>query len=81
MPLEVILPQDGRAEIGTMPDSAEGMYRVTLDAINHSDAVVAVLDGADTDAGTCIELGYAKGRGKLVIGVRTDFPHSEGTAA
>ena len=44
-----------------------------LDAINHCDAVVAILDGADVDSGTCIEMGYAKAKGKLVVGVRTDF--------
>ena len=53
------------------------MYGFAVNAINHSDAVVAVLDGVDTDSGTCIEMGYAKGQGKLVIGVRTDFRAGE----
>ena len=53
------------------------MYCFALDAINHSDAVVAFLDGADSDSGTCIEIGYAKAKGKLIIGVRTDFRAGE----
>ena len=53
------------------------MCRFTLDAINRCDAVVAILDGADADSGTCVEMTYAKGKGKLVIGVRTDFRRGE----
>ena len=53
------------------------MYSFSLDAINHSDAVVAILDGADSDSGTCIEIGYAKAKGKLIVGVRTDFRAGE----
>ncbi len=53
------------------------MYCYSLDAINHSDAVVAILDGADSDSGTCIEIGYAKAKGKLIIEVRTDFRSGE----
>ena len=39
--------------------------------------MVAIVDGPDADSGTCIEIGYAKGLGKKVIGVRTDFRGSE----
>ena len=77
LPSMVILPQDHAAKIGGEAGFAERMYSFSLDAINHSDAVVAILDGADTDSGTCIEIGYAKAKGKLVIGVRTDFRSGE----
>lgn len=39
--------------------------------------VVAMLDGPDADSGTSFEIGYARGRGKRVIGVRTDFRSSK----
>lgn len=68
IPLEAILPQNSSA-----PESAERMPRAAQDAINHSDAIVAILDGANTDSDTRVEMDYAKHRGKLVIGVRTDL--------
>lgn len=42
-------------------------------AIDAADGVVAVLDGVDVDSGTAAEIGYAFGRGKLVVGYRGDF--------
>ena len=77
LPSMVILPQDHAAKLGEASGFAERMYCFALDAINHSDAVVAILDGADTDSGTCIEIGYAKAKGKLVVGIRTDFRAGE----
>ena len=76
-PSMVILPQDHASKIDEAPGFAERMYCFALDAINHSEVIVAILDGADTDSGTCIEMGYAKAKGKLVIGVRTDFRSGE----
>ncbi|MEK7072664.1 MAG: nucleoside 2-deoxyribosyltransferase [Patescibacteria group bacterium] len=40
---------------------------------------LAILDGSDADSGTCVEIGYRKGRNSndIVIGVRTDFRGSE----
>lgn len=42
-------------------------------AIDRAHAVVAVLDGVDVDSGTAAEVGYAFGRGKLILGYRGDF--------
>ena len=42
-------------------------------AIDRADAVLAVLDGVDVDSGTAAEIGYAFGRGKLILGYRGDF--------
>ena len=42
-------------------------------AIDAADGVVAVLDGVDVDSGTAAEIGYAFGRGKLIVGYRGDF--------
>jgi nucleoside 2-deoxyribosyltransferase len=42
-------------------------------AIDRAHAVLAVLDGVDVDSGTAAEIGYAFGRGKLILGYRGDF--------
>lgn len=42
-------------------------------ALGSCDAVLAVLDGADVDAGTAAEIGYAYARNKPVVGYRSDF--------
>src|SRR5262245_64706987 len=42
-------------------------------AIDRADGLVAVLDGVDVDSGTAAEIGYAFGRGKLIVGYRGDF--------
>ena len=41
--------------------------------MHSSIAVVAILDGADADSGTCWECGFAVSQGIPVIVVRTDF--------
>ena len=46
-------------------------------ALDSCQVVVAILDGPDADSGTSFEMGYARGRGKRVIGVRTDFRGGE----
>jgi nucleoside 2-deoxyribosyltransferase len=45
--------------------------------IEQCDIVLSVLDGPDADSGTCVELGYARAKGKRIVGVRTDFRGSE----
>jgi len=42
-------------------------------AIDHSDAVFAILDGVDVDSGTAAEIGYACAKGKPILGYRGDF--------
>ena len=75
--LEIILPQDFAPTIAEIPDFPQRMFRYSLESIDGCDGVVAILDGADADSGTCIEIGYARARGKPVIGVRTDLRASE----
>ena len=77
MPLQVVLPVDH----GSGPGLAGDFHRScssTREAIDQSDAVVAILDGAVADSWTYFGIGYAKGKGKVVIGVRTDLGSSEG---
>ena len=74
---EVVLPQDFR----TGPAQAsyndrremETLYQRCVEEVDAADIVLALLDGADADSGTAFEVGYARGRGKPVLGVRTDF--------
>ena len=49
------------------------IFRVCLDALDHCDCLVAVLDGPQVDDGTAWEMGYAYARGLPVYGLRTDF--------
>jgi nucleoside 2-deoxyribosyltransferase len=52
---------------------ADAIFRVDLDGVRAADAVVAVLDGADADSGTCFECGVAYAIGIPIVAVRTDF--------
>jgi nucleoside 2-deoxyribosyltransferase len=49
------------------------IYITCLEGLAAATIVVAILDGADADSGTCWECGYACAKGIPVIGVRTDF--------
>lgn len=57
----------------TTDDAARAAYRFLLDGLESCDAVVAVLDGPDVDAGTCVELGYAHALRRPILGLRTDW--------
>lgn len=72
---EVFLPQD--EERGK---PAAGIFATDVAGIDWADALVAILDGADPDAGTAWECGYAYGR-KPVLLVRTDFRAQTGSGA
>ena len=75
--LDIFFPQCCDKEFQGLPDFAQRVYDTLMEALDRCDAVVAILDGADSDSGTCIEIGYARARGKPVIGVRTDFRDGE----
>lgn len=67
--LDIILPQNTCKDI-TLPSD---VFTRCKEGIDESDYVIAILDGADADSGTCWEVGYAYAIGKKVIGIRTDF--------
>jgi nucleoside 2-deoxyribosyltransferase len=75
--LQVFLPQRYDKEFQNEPDCSKRIFECLMGALDNCNVVVAILDGADADSGTSFEMGYAHGRGKRVIGVRTDFRGSK----
>ena len=70
----VFLPQD--IKVGERFNDSRHfpiIFKACIQGVDEADVVLAVLDGADADSGTCFEVGYAYAKGKPVIGVRTDF--------
>lgn len=78
--LKVTLPQDKAKKFFT-PEGLNftGLMENCLKNAESHDIAIAVLDGSDADSGTCVEIGYRKGRNRnlKIIGVRTDFRASE----
>ncbi len=77
---KVVLPQE-EADKFIKKDKIDigGIVQSCLNNAKSMPIAIAILDGADADSGTCIEIGFRKGRNKKlpVIGVRTDFRVSE----
>jgi len=57
----------------------EDIFHTCKTGVDASDAILAILDGADADSGTCWECGYAVAKNKPVVLVRTDIRHSGDT--
>ena len=78
---QVILPQDFRVREGAASFNDRhhltGVYRRCIEELTGADVVLALLDGADADSGVAFETGYARGLGKPVLGVRTDYRQSQ----
>jgi nucleoside 2-deoxyribosyltransferase len=68
---EVFLPQE--QEPGK---DAPGIFATDVGGIDWSEVLVAIMDGADPDSGTCWEVGYAY-RKKPIVLVRTDLRRNE----
>jgi nucleoside 2-deoxyribosyltransferase len=71
--LQIILPQERCLALLPLPNGLALAYQDCVDMLRQCDVVLAILDGADADSGTCVELGIAHGYGRPIIGVRTDF--------
>jgi nucleoside 2-deoxyribosyltransferase len=69
---EVFLSQDHPAAEPT----GRAIFRKDLAGLDWADTVVAMMDGADPDSGTCWECGYAYARGKTVVLFRSDVRRS-----
>ena len=70
---EVFLPQE--QEPGK---DAPGIFATDVGGIDWAECLVAIMDGADPDSGTCWEVGYAY-RKKQVVLVRTDMRRHQGS--
>ncbi len=68
---DVFLPQTEVKAITSL--DADTIFRVDVDGVRSAEAVVAILDGADPDSGTCFECGLAYALGLPIVAVRTDF--------
>jgi len=66
---EVFLPQANPAAERT----GRAIFEKDLGGLDWADGVVAIMDGADPDSGTCWECGYAYARRKPVVLFRSDF--------
>jgi nucleoside 2-deoxyribosyltransferase len=67
----VFLPQEEVASLDSL--DADTIFRLDIEGVRSADALVAILDGADADSGTCFECGVAHALGIPIIAVRTDF--------
>lgn len=70
---EVFLPQE--QEPGK---DAPGIFATDVGGIDWAEGLVAIMDGADPDSGTCWEVGYAY-RKKPIVLVRTDLRRNAGS--
>lgn len=70
----VYLPQEMGDDSASRHHHEMGdIFQTHCEALNRTDCVVAIIDGADSDSGTAWEMGYAYARGIPVISLRTDF--------
>lgn len=76
MGFEVFLPQE---ECKGVLDTHQ-IFKICKNGIKTSDTMIAILDGADADSGTCWEVGFAYAIGvSRIIALRTDFRQSGDT--
>lgn len=66
---QVFLPQ---AECARLTETA-AIFDRCRSGLQQADGVIAVLDGADADSGTCWECGYAFAQKLPIVAIRTDF--------
>lgn len=70
----VHLPQDCGDSVSSRDESMQDqIFKKNIEALDNSDLVIAIIDGADADSGTSWEIGYAYAKGKKIIALRTDF--------
>ena len=71
---DVFLPQETGDDSHTRDKEKQSrIFSENLKALEKSDIIVAVIEGADADSGTVWEMGYAYAQGKQVFALRTDF--------
>jgi nucleoside 2-deoxyribosyltransferase len=71
---DVFLPQEMGDDSHTRDKEEQSrIFSENLHALEKSDIIIAIIDGADADSGTAWEMGYAFAQKKQVIALRTDF--------
>lgn len=72
---DIILPQLRAEPMLLKKESFDPLilFAANVQEIDQADIVLAILDQADPDSGTCWECGYAYKAGKPIIGLRTDI--------
>ena len=71
----IILPQEECFGL-TPPQHSKEIFNLCKQGVEECDIVVAILDGANADSGTCFEVGMAYAMKKPIIGIRTDLRKS-----
>ena len=73
--VEVLIPQEDLDldPAVTAPRETQAAYEKVVD---DADAVVVVLDGIENEAWTGFECGYARARGKYLLGIATSVPNA-----
>lgn len=77
--IEVYLPHRDGGDLGTVifdPNrdySRDRIFSSDIEHVKNSDLVVCLLDGQDSDSGTCVEIGFAYALGKPIFGLKTDL--------
>ena len=66
---EVFVPQENPP----LEQTGTAIFRKDLEGLDWADGVVAIMDGADPDSGTCWECGYAYAMKKPVVLFRSDL--------
>ncbi|MCW8128890.1 MAG: nucleoside 2-deoxyribosyltransferase [Planctomycetota bacterium] len=75
---KVLLPQDFKPHARYNDRRHFGeVYKLCVKGLDDCHAVVAILDGPDSDSGTAWEVGYAAAKGRPIIGIRTDYRPSQ----
>lgn len=69
--------EDDGASRGPEDEGADArrrrIFAADMEGLARADAVVALLDGPDCDAGTAFEMGWAYAERRPIFGLRTDF--------
>lgn len=77
--VNVYLPHRDGGDLGTVIFNRErdrsrtSIFGSDLQHIKESDFIVCVLDGQDSDSGTCVEIGIAFMAGIPIFGLKTDL--------
>ena len=71
-PISIVLPQEFEGQLGRMDKQKKKLFRHCTNEIEDCTALIAILDGNDTDSGVNFEVGVAWKKQKPIVGVRTD---------